>query len=250
MTSSSVHRKFSGLLIVVGSVVFVYGGAFHPHINSSIGVLGSAEFFDNFRMKIAHHGAWEQIHAMIMAGPLLWLLGMRTFWHDRSGWSRMAFTAMTLAATVWSVAFVFDGFVAPFIVRRLAPEAGRDLLAVNQNAVIRLGLISWLALGFSMIAGSIGTLVSDGPANRSRSLSVLAWTGMGLGLWAFIAWMTGTFLPGPFTSPYWNVSAVSVAFWFLAVGVFLLVSVEPQDGRGFREAPGLLVSAVVPTLET
>ena len=63
----------------------------------------------------------------------------------------MAVTAMSLAATVWSVAFVFDGFVAPYIVRWLAPEGGRDLLAVNQNAVVRLGLISWLALGFAMI---------------------------------------------------------------------------------------------------
>src|SRR5438270_8972441 len=67
MTSSLVHRKFSGLLLLVGSCVFVYGGAFHPHINSSIGVLGSAEFFENFRMKIAHHSSWEQIHAMILA---------------------------------------------------------------------------------------------------------------------------------------------------------------------------------------
>src|SRR3954469_3102019 len=151
MTSTSVHRKFSGVLILGGSLVFVYGGAFHPHINSSIGVLGSAEFFENFRMKIAHHDSWEQIHGMILAGPLLWLMGVRTFWTDRNGWTRMAVTALTLAATVWSVAFVFDGFVAPYIVRSLAPESGRDLLAVNQNVVIRLGLISWLAMGFSMI---------------------------------------------------------------------------------------------------
>jgi len=37
------------------------------------------------------------------------------------------------------------------------------------------------------------------------------------------------FLPGPFTSRYWNATAVSTAFWFLAVGVFLLVSVAPQS---------------------
>jgi len=234
MTSSSVHRKFSGLLIVVGSLVFVYGGAFHPHINSSIGVLGSAEFFDNFRMKIAHHGSWEQIHAMILAGPLLWLMGVRAYWNDGNGWSRMAATAMTLGAAVWSVAFVFDGFVAPYIVHWLTPAAGRDLLAVNQNAVIRLGLVSWLTVGFSMIAGSAGKLVSDGSANRSRSSLVLAWTGIGLGLWAFIAWATGIFLPGPFTSPYWNVSAVSVACWFLIVGVFLLLGTQPEENRSRR----------------
>ena len=36
--------------------------------------------------------------------------------------------------------------------------------------------------------------------------------------------------PGPFTSPYWNATAISTAFWFLVVGVFLLVSAPPQNG--------------------
>ena len=57
MTSTSVHQKFSGLLIVIGSLVFVCGGAFHPRINSSLGALGSTEFFQNFYMHIAHHGS-------------------------------------------------------------------------------------------------------------------------------------------------------------------------------------------------
>ncbi len=225
MTSTSAHQKFSGLLIVIGSVVFVYGGALHPKINSSLGALGSSEFFKNFYMHIAHHGSWELIHAMILAGPLMWLLGVGSFWSDRSGWTRMANTAMTLAATVWAVTFVFDGFVAPSIVRWLTPETGLYQLAANQVVVIRLGLVSWLMLGFSMIAGSVGILVSS----RSRSAKVLAWVGTSLGAWSFIAWTTGTFIPGPFTSRYWNVTAVSTAFWFLAVGVFLLVSVAPQS---------------------
>jgi hypothetical protein len=225
MTSTSAHQKFSGLLIVIGSVVFVYGGALHPKINSSLGALGSSEFFKNFYMHIAQHGSWELIHAMILAGPLMWLLGVGSFWSDRSGWTRMANTAMTLAATVWAVTFVFDGFVAPFIVRWLTPETGLYQLAANQVVVIRLGLVSWLMLGFSMIAGGVGILVSS----RSRSAKVLAWVGTSLGAWSFIAWTTGTFIPGPFTSRYWNVTAVSTAFWFLAVGVFLLVSVAPQS---------------------
>ena len=225
MTSTSAHQKFSGLLIVIGSLVFVCGGAFHPKINSSLGALGSSEFFQNFYMHIAHHGSWRLIHGMILAGPLMWLLGASSFWNDRSGWTRMANSAMTLAATVWAVTFVFDGFVAPDIVRWMTPETGLYQLAVNQDAVIRLGLISWLMLGFAMVAGSVGTLVSS----RSRNAKVLAWIGIPLGAWPFIAWATGTFLPGPFTSRYWNVSAVSAAFWFLAVGVFLLVSVAPQS---------------------
>ena len=75
MTSTSVHQQFSGLRIVIGSLVFVCGGAFHPRINSSLGALGSTEFFQNFYMHIAHHGSWRLIHGMILAGPVLWLLG-------------------------------------------------------------------------------------------------------------------------------------------------------------------------------
>ncbi|MFY9559064.1 MAG: hypothetical protein WAQ52_02410 [Terriglobales bacterium] len=224
MTSTSVHQKFSGLLIVIGSLLFVGGGAFHPRINASLGALGSPEFFQNFYMHIAHHPAWELIHGLILAGPVLWLLGVGPFWSDRNGWTRMATRAMTLAATAWAVTFVFDGFVAPGIVRRLAPEMGWYQLAANQEVVIRLGLVAWLMLGFAMIAGSVGTLVS----NRSRSARLLAWLGIPLGAWALVAWATGNFLPGPFTSQYWNITAVSTAFWFLAVGVFLLVS-APQS---------------------
>src|SRR5207244_8687865 len=153
MTSTSVHQKFSGLLIVIGSLVFVCGGAFHPRINSTLGALGSTEFFQNFYMHIAHHGSWRLIHGMILAGPVLWLLGIGSLWSGRNGWTRMAATAMTLAATAWAVTFVFDGFVAPDIVRWLTPETGWHVLAVNQDVVIRLGLVSWLMLGFAMVAG-------------------------------------------------------------------------------------------------
>jgi hypothetical protein len=228
MTSASAHQKFSGLLMVIGSLVFVYGGAFHPRINSSLGALGSTEFFQNFYMHIAHHRSWEFIHGLILAGPLLWLIGAGSFWSDRNGWTRMATTAMTLAVTAWAVAFVFDGFVAPGIVRRLTPETGWSQLAANQDVVIRMGLVSWLMLGFSMAAGGAGTLVSS----RSRGAKVLAWTGILLGVWPLIAWVTGAFLPGPFTSRYWNATAVSTAIWFLAAGIFLLISAAPRDGRG------------------
>jgi hypothetical protein len=152
-------------------------------INSSLGALGSSEFFQNFYMHIARHGSRRLIPGMILAGPLMWLLGAGSFWSNRSGWTRMANTAMTFAATVWAVTFVFDGFVAPDIVRWMTPETGLYQLAVNQDAVIRLGLVSWLMLGFSIIAGSVGILVSS----PSRSAKVLAWIGLPLGAWPFNA---------------------------------------------------------------
>ena len=228
MTNSSAQQKLSGLLLVIGSFVFVYGGALHPKINSSLGAIGSEEFFQNFYMHIAHHGSWELIHGMIMAGPLLWLVGIGSFWRDRSSWNETAKTAMTVAATAWAVTFVFDGFVAPSIVRWLTPEVGRYQLAANQVVVIRMGLVSWLMLGFAMIAGSIGTLGS----NRPRSAKVLSWVGIPLGVWPFIAWVTGLFIPGPFTSQYWNVTAVGTAIWFLAAGVSLLFSAAQKETTG------------------
>lgn len=99
-TQTCQRSEFSGLLIVIGSLLFVCGGAFHPKINSDLGALGSSEFFQNFYKHIVHHGSWRLIHGMILAGPLLWLLGVGTFWSDRIGWTRMANTAMTLAAMV------------------------------------------------------------------------------------------------------------------------------------------------------
>jgi hypothetical protein len=233
MTNTSAYQKFCGLLIVIGSCVFVGGGAFHPKINSALGALGSQEFFTNFYMHIQHHTAWETIHGMIMAGPLLWLLGVAAFWRDRSGWTRMAMSAITFAATVWSVTFVFDGFVAPNIVRWMTPENGLYFLAVNQAAVIKFGLVAWVMLGTSMIAGSVGILAST----RSTGASILAWTGIPLGVWPLVAWMTGIFVPGPFTSRYWNVTAVSTAFWFLAVGIFLLITPAPHDAPQSVEGP-------------
>jgi hypothetical protein len=176
-------------------------------------------------MHIQHHTAWETIHAMILAGPVLWLLGMGAFWRDRTGWTRMAISAMTLAATVWSVTFVFDGFVAPNIVRWMTPQNGLYMLAVNQTVVIKCGLVSWVMLGFSIIVGSVGLLASA----RSSGAKILAWIGIPLGLWPLVAWGTGLFLPGPFTSQYWNVTAVSTAFWFLAIGIQLLATAAPQD---------------------
>src|SRR2546421_12821469 len=112
MTSTSAHQKFSGLLIVIGSLVFICGGAFHPKINSSLGALGSTEFFQNFYMHIAHHGSWRLIHGMILAGPVLWLLSIGSLWSGRSGWTRVAATAYTLADNAMALAFSFDDFVA------------------------------------------------------------------------------------------------------------------------------------------
>src|SRR5438270_3113689 len=190
MNSDRLHRKISAALVIIGSISFLFGGAQHPKINSSLGVMGSAEFFNNFYMHIQHHQAWELIHGFIMAGPILWLLGMGVLWTNRNGWMETAGTAMTLAATTWAVVFVFDGFAAPYIVRSATAELGHMLLAVNQQVVIRLGLVSWLLLAVAMLAGSIGWLVEETPAVKTLTVKLLAAIGIILGVWPFVAWAT------------------------------------------------------------
>src|SRR5207248_10690345 len=121
-------------------------------------------------------------------------------WANRNSWWDTARSAMALAATTWAVVFVFDGFAAPYIVKTVPAELGHTLLAINQQVVIRLGLVSWLVLAVAMLAGSIGWLVE----RASRTAKTIAAIGIILGVWPFIAWATGSFLPGPFTSRLWN----------------------------------------------
>jgi len=58
---------------------------------------------------------------------------------------------------------------------------------------------------------------------------VLAWLGIALGAWPFVAWATEIFLP-VLSLARTECNRVSTAFWFLVVGVFLLVSAPPQNG--------------------
>jgi len=180
MTSTSVHQKFSGLLIVIGSLVFVCGGAIHPRINSSLGALGSTEFFQNFYMHIAHHGSWRLIHGMILVGPVLWLLGIGSLWSGRNGWTRMATTAMTLAATAWTF---LSGFAVPLAlfpspwrgIAETLPFAGMiqtpvDIFLQKQEGLALLAVMGrqllWalvlLLLGRWMLAAATRRLVVQG----------------------------------------------------------------------------------------
>jgi len=69
MTSTSAHQKLSGLLMVIGSLVFVYGGAFHPRINSSLGSARQPRVLPNFFLTLAHCPTTVRgvIHGLILA---------------------------------------------------------------------------------------------------------------------------------------------------------------------------------------
>ena len=221
---------FTAILLPLGSVLFVAGGASHPKASTAFGAVGTPEFYRAFAEHIHQQANWVPIHALILIGPLLWALGAPRRL-DAEGQladasasrfiETLASRALVLGASLWAVVFVADGFVAPQIAHLVASAAPSDVaasLAVfrsNQVTVISLGLVSWILIGIAMALFGTAMLV------RGRVASVGGAIGIGgllIGLWPVYATISGEFNPGPFTSRLWNVTALSSAFWFAAFG--------------------------------
>ncbi len=225
-----LHDFLSGLLFIAGTLVFLNGGRQHPRIDSSLGLPGSVEYFHNFAGHVLQHHDWEGIHAQILAGPVLWALGALALAERRrrageSRWSGLGSTALLLGAGCWIVAFVFDGFVAPRIARTLAADEGQlspaylSEFAANAEVVIRAGLVSWLLIGFSAAAFGVSLAVERRAGTFQR---VVSWVGIPLGLASIAAWLSGSFIPGPFTSPLWTPIAIATGLWFLLAGIWVM----------------------------
>ena len=172
---------------------------------------------------------WEHIHSGILAGPILWTLGSvglakRFSQEIDTGWSMLGILSLGLGAAAWAVVFVLDGFVTPFLAAAIM-EAGSSLDAVhafraNQEIVIRLGLVSWLLLGFGVASISAAAWASRDQARLTRLVLVPA--GFLVGLWPLVAWAAGIFRPGPFTSSSWTATAILTSCWFLVAAVALV----------------------------
>jgi hypothetical protein len=223
------------ILLLAGSVIFIGGGRSHPHVGSAMGPLGGADYFLHFAQTIVSTPGWVPMHVMILVGPLLWALAapaIRAVLPEDGGpmWNT-AQVALIIAATLWAVVFVFDGFVAPVIARALvAASSGPTdpvLLAsfgANQTVVIRLGLISWILNGVAIAVFSIGMLLVPG---RSYLRIGVGATGLLVGVWPIVAALTGEFIPGPFTSDVWKETALATAIWYVALGVALALAPRP-----------------------
>jgi hypothetical protein len=59
------------------------------------------------------------------------------------------------------------------------------------------------------------------PISRRGLNLVLGLTGLLLGIWPMIAWLSGTFSPGPFISRWWILTALTTALWYMTIGVLL-----------------------------
>jgi len=216
-----------GLMIMAGSVLFLNGGRQHPATDPRLGPMGSESYFRAFAEVIMADHHWESMHGQILAGPILWALGAvalrKRLRRNDSSWDDVAIVALTTGAAAWVLAFVFDGFVAPAVAAAvLERPMGEPLsfleLRANQLVVIRSGLIGWILIGTGIAALSAAML-----APNRLLLTLLGVGGIAIGLWPIVAWLGGTFAPGPFVSPLWRTTALVTAAWFTLAGATLFV---------------------------
>ncbi|MBO6574004.1 MAG: hypothetical protein JJ896_01190 [Rhodothermales bacterium] len=225
------------LLLTTGAVVFLWGGAQHPSTGSSLGPVGSPEYFRAFARHVADHVGWREIHSGILAGPILWALGTvgladRFSLERQSNWSMLALLSLSMGAATWAVVFVLDGFVAPLQAEAIL-AAGSSIDAVhafrsNQEIVIRLGLVSWLLIGVGIASISAAARTAGEQARLIRF--VLVPGGFLVGLWPLVAWIMGPFRPGPFTSGTWAATAILTSAWFVVASVVLVRKRSTQAG--------------------
>ncbi len=216
------------LLFFTGSAVFLGAGRLHPLINSSLGEVGSDPFFRRFAAEMLHTPNWASMHLGILFGPVLWALASAGAGRLLPARTRVlgdvAGSALLLAAAFWSVAFVLDGFVGPGLAEAIATAGvGADAAAIrafkaNQLTMARLGMLSIVLMGVAMFTTGAALLIGSRLRSWRTGVGVL---GMAAGTWPAIAAMRGEFFPGPFTSPYWSLTALSIGLWFILLGTVL-----------------------------
>jgi len=213
------------LLLATGSLIFLGAGRHHPIIDATLGPAGSDEYFRAFAAQMLHMPNWESIHLGILVGPVLWTLGVagiaRLVSARATPLADIGRTALMLGATLWAIAFVLDGYVGPRLAQAIAAAGvGADALALktfstNQYMMARLGMLSMVLFGGAILVIGSAMLVES----RFRSWrAVVGGLGVLVGGWPLIAAARGEFWPGPFTSPYWTATAITLGVWFLLLG--------------------------------
>ncbi|HKH90394.1 MAG TPA: hypothetical protein VKA54_01260 [Gemmatimonadaceae bacterium] len=237
-TRSRLDAWLPALLFLAGSALFLGAGRHHPQINASLGEVGSPQFYRAFAAHMLHMPNWGSVHLGILLGPVLWALAAsgaaRLLPARASSLGDLARSALMLAAGLWSIAFVLDGFAGPKLATAIAAaeeSADADTIrafSVNQLTMARLGMLSVALVGASMVAFG-GALLIDGHIRSWRS--VVGALGLVSGAWPVVAAMRGEFFPGPFTSPWWTIMALVIGFWFLLFGT-VVPRLDPRGGLG------------------
>lgn len=226
--SARIFYLLCGLGLIAGGIILNGYGRFHPSTGLDI---PDDQYWPAFADLVLQNADWRQLHSGILIGPVLWALGavgahqaLREKGEER--FSALGSTAVAMGAMAWSVAFIFDGFVAVTLSRAVATSGPEGLIAAigslqaAEVVVLRLGLVAWIliGLGAAAFAGSLFTAEI-----LSRWLRwALAVSGILVGLWPLLATATGAFIPGPFTSPLWLPTVVLTSVWFSGLGVMLI----------------------------
>jgi hypothetical protein len=216
------------ILLFTGTAVFLGAGLRHPLINESLGEIGSDGFLRAFAAEMLHTPNWHSMHLGILLGPVFWALAAastaRLLPARAISLGDVGKGALLLAAGLWSMAFVLDGFVAPGLAESIAAAGlGADRVAINafranQLTMARLGMLSVVLMGVAMFTFGTGLLI-DSTLRSWRT--VVGALGVLAGAWPAIAAMAGEFFPGPFTSSYWSLTALSIGVWFVLLGTVL-----------------------------
>jgi hypothetical protein len=233
-THGRIDAWLPAALLAAGSAAFLGAGRLHPRITAALGPVSSDDFFRAFAAEILQVHNWETMHTLILLGPVLWAIAAvgtaRLLPPRTSALGDAATGALLLGAAFWAVGFVLDGFVTPVHARTVAAAGvGSDATAlaafrITQLTMARLGMFSIVLVGAAVIAFGAALLVGT----RARSWrTAVGVSGLLVGAWPAVAALQGEFSPGPFTSPYWSLTALSLGLWFLALG-----SVLPGLDRG------------------
>ena len=216
------------VILFIGSALFLGAGRHHPKVNASIGALGSEEFYRNFAAHMMHTPDWQGMHLYILLGPVLWALASagvaRVLPARAAAFAAVGRDSLLLGAGLWAIAFVLDGYLGPrYAAAMIEAGPGADAAAIrafsmNQFLMARLGMLSVVLLAIGTLAFGVALLFDT----RLRSWrAIVGGLGVLLGAWPLFAAMSGEFSPGPFTSPYWMLLALSFGVWFLLLGTTL-----------------------------
>src|SRR5688572_24052632 len=124
-------------LLIAGSLAFAGGGRHHPIISTStLGAFGTEQFYRAFAHEMLHTPGWQQMHMLILVGPVLWALGaaavVRLLPPRVAAFGEVGRAALLLAAGAWALAFILDGFVGPQYARIIAATEPGSVTAVMQ----------------------------------------------------------------------------------------------------------------------
>lgn len=241
-TTTAVSTRFSalttrpallsGIFFILGSILFLAGGKSHPSIDSTLGAMGSVEFYQAFADHVRAAPHWEAIHDLILIGPVLWALaasGVHAIL-PRGGaplWA-IARTSFVLGASAWVVAFALDGHNARAYADAIAAAVDPAVLAdrafqfsLSTRLVGYFGRLGWMLVSLPFAAYGAGLLLG---ASASVWRKVLGASGVLLGLWMLFELLSGAFTPAPFTSHYWRYTALATGVWVIAFGVTITIA--------------------------